>query len=291
MNIRAYLDLDRLRRWRRPPAPEQAVKWAPRPVDPARLNRRLIFTVTTGRSGTEYLTHVLGLFRDVHAEHEPEPSFTTAFRVIAAAPELASSFWLEHKLPRIAAVDAPIYAETSHVVCKGFLESAVDLGLRPMLVHLVRPYRAIARSLLALNTIPSRTYNGVRYYLGPTDRVLLPVPREVFERWHDYQLCYWYCLEIGERARVYAERYGSLGVRVERVELDAIGSVEGIRELGRRLDLGPLSPAGTRELTQLAGRRTNTKSDAKRELAFSDQQFELWEREVETTVLPRAVAS
>jgi hypothetical protein len=252
------------------------------------LERRLIFVISTGPSGTEYLTHVLGLFQNVHAEHEPEPSFTNAFRTIAAAPHLARQFWLDHKLPAIARSPAPIYAETSHLACKGFLESGIELGLRPALIHLVRRYRDTARSMLALNTIPARTFNGVRFYLGPEDHAFLPVPRAVVDRWHDYQLCYWYCLEIGERARVYAERFRPLGIAVERVELDDIRTIAGVHDLARRLSLGPLSKAGARRLDGVVGQRTNQKTNAKRPPDLSDAELARWEQEVEAAVARRA---
>src|SRR6185436_2882073 len=129
---------------------------------------------TTGRSGTEYLARVLGLFRGVRALHEPKPTFASAFRTVCAAPETAREFWLEHKLPRIARARAPVYAETSHLACKGFLESLVELDLQPTLIHLRREPHAVARSMLALGTVPGRTYKGVKYYLGPGDRVFLP---------------------------------------------------------------------------------------------------------------------
>jgi len=270
--------------WRRAPEVPVAAPLAPHQALQAVLSRRLILLISTGRSGTEYLTHVLSLFRDVHAEHEPEPSFTNAFRTIVAAPQVARQFWLEQKLPAVARTTAPIYAETSHLACKGFLESGIELGLRPTLVHLVRPYRATARSMLSLNTIPSRTYAGVRFYLGPEDPVLLPVPRDVSGRWHDYQLCYWYCLEIGERARVYAERFAPLGIRVDRVELDDLHSKHGILELATQLALGPLSDTGAHGLEEIVGQRTNQKSDAKRQRVVDERDLDRWEREVEETV-------
>jgi hypothetical protein len=274
-----------LRLWRRAEPPARlAPEVTPDDALAIVQQRRLIFVVSTGRSGTEYLAKVLGLFRDVHAEHEPEPSFTNAFRTIAAAPDLARQFWLEHKLPAIARRPSPIYAETSHLACKGFLESAVEIGLRPTLVHLFRPYRATARSMLALRTIPGRTFNGVRFYLGPDDRVMLPVPQSVAQRWHDYQLCYWYCLEIGERARVYAERFGPVGIGVARVDLDSIETAGGIEALGARLELGPLSKTGTARLKEIVGRETNTKANAKRQTTLADSEFERMEAAVEEAV-------
>lgn len=247
--------------------------------------KRLILTVTTGRSGTEYLARVLGAFRDVRATHEPKPTFGSAFRTVCANPATAREFWLAHKLPRIARSRRPLYAETSHLACKGFLESAVELELALTLVHLVRPARAVATSLWRLATIPGRTFGGVKYYLSPFDvRLLRPVPRERAERFDDYQLCYWYCLEIEARAAHYAERFAPRGVRVVRAELDALASVEAVERLGRELELGPLSALGRVKLAALAGRRLNEKSALKRPDAPDPARLDELEAQVREAV-------
>jgi hypothetical protein len=243
--------------------------------------KRLIFTITTGRSGTEYLSHALACFRDVDSRHEPKPTFGSAFRTICSAPATAREFWLAHKLPRIAASKQPIYAETSHLVCKGFLESAVDLNLRMSLLHLVRAPREVATSLWRLATIPGRTYGGVKYYLSPWDaRLALPVDLARAERWNDYQLCFWYCLEIEARAREYARRFEPRGVRVHRVELPAILATDGVEGLGRELELGPLGPLGRLQLRTLPKRRLNEKADRKREFTLGAGELDALESEV-----------
>ena len=240
--------------------------------------KRLIFTITTGRSGTEYLSHALACFRDVDSRHEPKPTFGSAFRTVRSAPATAREFWLAHKLPRIAASKQPIYAETSHLVCKGFLESAVELNLQMSLLHLVRAPREVATSLWRLATIPGRTYGGVKYYLSPWDAQLaLPVDLASAERWDDYQLCFWYCLEIEARAREYAERFASRGVRVHRVELTAILASEGVEQLGRDLELGPLGTLGRLQLRTLPKRRINAKADRKREFTFAAGELDALE--------------
>lgn len=244
-----------------------------------RLPARLCFTITTGRSGTEYLARVLDLFRGVHAEHEPKPTFSSAFRTVCSAPWTAREFWLEHKLPRIARTREPFYVETSHLACKGFLESAIELGLRPTLVHLVRDPRAVASSLFALNTIPGRTFKGIKYYLAPSDRVFLPLPGDL-ERVTDYQLCYWYCLEVEERARVYRDRFEPLGVEIVRVELAELATAEGVLALGMRLGLGAPSARGKLWLAHKAGRPTNKKVDKQRPMPFSAGELAAQEGEL-----------
>ena len=207
------------------------------PELPAR-DKRLIFTITTGRSGTRHLAWALGCFRDVDARHEPKPSFSSAFRTVCAAPETAAEFWRTHKLPSIASTKKPIYAETSHLACKGFLESLIALGYRPDLIHLHRDPREVATSLWRLDSVPGRTSKGVKYNLAPTDPCFLALQGDT-QGWHDYQLCYWYCLEIGERAQRYARLFAEDGVRVHRVELAEVIDRVGVQALGRHLELGP----------------------------------------------------
>jgi len=245
-------------------------------------SKRLVFTVTTGRSGTAYLARVLGLFRDVDARHEPRPTFGRALRTICAEPSTAGEFWRDEKLPRIARSRAPIYAETSHVACEGFFEALAELGLAPTLIHLVRARREVALSLASLRAIPGRTYAGVRHFLAPWDeRVAIPIERSRGEALADYQLCYWHTLEIERRARRYAQLFAPLGARVERVELAELATPESIRALGRRLDLGPLSPLGRVRLRAVAGRRVNLKVHRKRPVPHDERELDALEREVD----------
>ncbi len=243
--------------------------------------KRLIFTITTGRSGTEYLAKVLGAFPGVRATHEPKPTFGSAFRSVCAEPSVAREFWLAHKLPRIARTHASIYAETSHLVCKGFLESALELGLRPQLVHLVRPAREVATSLWRLGTIPGRTFGGVKYYLSPFDtRVMAPVARERAERFDDYQLCYWYCLEIEARAARYAQQFAPHGVSVTRIELAQLANSAGVEGMAHELALDAPSPFGRLRLNALIGRKLNEKNALKRASTFDAADLDEREADV-----------
>ena len=249
-----------------------------RDPSPAPDAKRLIFAITTGRSGTEYLARVLALFAGVRARHEPRPRFSSCFRAVQAVPSIAREFWVAEKLPAIARETRPIYAETSHLACKGFLESLVELGGRPDLVHLRRDPRAVARSLWSLRSIPGRSLRGVRYYLGPQDRVHLSFAptREP----NDYQLAYWYCLEIEARAAHYRRAFEPLGVRVHAVDLESIRTAEGIETLGRALDLGSLSTLGRLRLATIGARVVNAKSAEKRPARLPEEELDAWEAEV-----------
>ena len=164
--------------------------------------KRLIFTVTPGRSGTAYLCKLLESVPDVGAHHEPDPNFAWVMRAAQTDPQVAVQFLQQRKLPSIDAAPQPVYAETSHLVCKGFIEPMIDLGLRPDFIILRRPPREVAWSMVIRQTIPARTDLGQKYALSPNDPGVM-----AFDKWRTathYQLCYWYAIEIERRQRNYA---------------------------------------------------------------------------------------
>jgi len=170
------------------------------------MDKRLIFTVTPGRSGTGYLAAALDTLDNVTAKHEPDPNFRWLMREIQRAPfDRTIAFLQAEKLPAIEAEPGDTYVETSHLFCKGFIEPLAEMGVEFELVILTRPARDVALSLWRRQTIPGRTSNGWRYLLYPGDQVALQLPN--WTALSDYQLCYWYALEIEARQQYYRENF------------------------------------------------------------------------------------
>ncbi len=244
-------------------------------------HKRLIFTVTTGRSGTAYLAQLLRTVPHVAAFHEPEPRFSHVLREVQRDPLMARRFWLEEKLPAIARVRAPIYAETSHLFCKGFAEPLLELGLVPDLILLSRPHREVALSLYQLGTIPGRGGKAMTYYLSPDDPGVLPLPG--WASLHDYQLCYWYCLEIERRSRHYAKLFRERGARVSRITLTELNTEVGFRRLLDELALPAMHLLARWRYRRVVGQRVNAKRGKKREV-FPPGDLDALEQEVRDLV-------
>jgi len=174
--------------------------------------KKCVFTITAGRTGTNYLQKLFALFPDTLSLHEGEPDFVNALRRAQQNPEIAYSFCLQHKLPFIASTKEKRYVETSHLFCKGFVESFLKCGIVPDVIILRRPPRQIAVSNLGLSTIPSRTSHGFMYLLSPDDPNVLPLPQ--WQYLNDYQLCFWYSLEIERRQLHYGGLFRTLGATV-----------------------------------------------------------------------------
>ena len=180
------------------------------PVPTLSIDKHLVFTVTSGRSGTLYLTELLKAIPGVSSHHEPEPDFSQAMRRIQMDPFIAYPFWLQIKLPEILKAPERVYVETSHLFCKGFLEPLLRMGLRPSLVFLRRPPREVAWSFLLRSTIPGRTTTGTQHLLEPRDLNVVPLIN--WQSASNYQLCYWYALEMERRYLHYAAMAKAFGL-------------------------------------------------------------------------------
>jgi len=204
-------------------------------------NKRLIFTVTSGRSGTHFLTRLFNYLPGLDVFHEEsEHSYHHVLRANQLNPNAGRAFIENEKLPFILSCKKPVFVETSHLICKGFLEHFLDLGLVPDIVLLSRNRRKIATSLYRLNTIPGRNEKALNFYLSPGDRDVFKI--ENWETWTDYQLCYWHVLEIERRQRYYGEMIRALGGRVHACDLDDLTTVGGFKKLANSLDLKGPSP-------------------------------------------------
>lgn len=256
----------------------------PAPPPPFGLagDKGLVFTITTGRSGTELLARALNLFPRVCARHEPKPTFSSVWRAVLANPRTAREFWLDHKLPRIARERGSVYCETSHLACKGFLESLLELGARPALIVLAREPRDVAESLWRLNDVPGRTLKGLKYYVSPWDvgRHYLPLDPSRAERLHDYQLCLWYALELEQRAKVLRARLEPLGARFVDARFEDIRAREGLQRLAESLGLPPLSRARRALLERVLAVPVNARPDRKRSVNLDEDERLRLEREL-----------
>jgi len=198
-------------------------------------NKRLVFTVTPGRSGTKYLSILLKYLPNVTCFHEPDPNFSEVMRYSQTNKKIAYDFWIEKKLPFIEQCNTFTYIETSHMFCKGFLQPLLDLNIIPDLIILKRSCREVAKSLFKLKVIPGRTKKGLIYLLSPEDPGVLYLPN--WNNFHDYQLCLWYCLEIERRQKIYGELLKAKNARVVLISIEDLSKISKFLYLLRELDL------------------------------------------------------
>jgi len=228
-----------------------------------------------------FLASILRLLRGNDCFHEPGNLFNRYFREALYNQKMARKFWQDRKLPEIESYPHNVYIETSHLFCKGFFEPLLDLGYVPDLILLSRNKREVAQSLLKLRTIPGRTPAGIESYLSPDDPGVLKLPD--YQSMSDYQLCYWYCLEIQRRQYEYGTRITALGGRIVPISFDDLINIQySLPYLQQSLQLQSLSVSGRIKFLYkiIRPQKLNDKKDQKSDLESASFNFQEEERQL-----------
>ncbi len=242
--------------------------------------KQLVFSLSAGRTGSEYLTRLMALMPDTASFHEPEPAFQRQMRPALRNPELARKFLTDYKLPARAMVDKGTIVETSHLFSKGFVEPLLDLGLVPSVVNLHRDARAVALSYLTRYTIPARTRYGWTFLLQPDDPGVLPIAG--WRDLSDYQLCFWYALETERRIDFYSRMLRDRGALVVDTSAQALNAQDEFVRVGRLLKPAMEDTEWGRILkahTELSGKRHNANPrEIEERIDFEREEKEVRER-------------
>jgi hypothetical protein len=178
----------------------------------SRAVERLIFTATTGRSGTLTLTRIFAGIPGCRALHEPYPVMN--YEVLKAASygdsEALKRFYRDKSINILrAAAGYRYYLEANHLFIKTFIEHAArDFGNRLAVIHLVRPPLEVAMSIYRLQRPPG-TESGDNWWLdyrAPLNRIRIADALDVGEFSHPFFKGLWYWFEIETRVQEWRQR-------------------------------------------------------------------------------------
>jgi len=198
-----------------------------------------IFTVTTGRSGTQFLTEFCEKnLTSANTYHErtnpltfgfdtPDASDLMQFNNIGVSQKVRR-FW-RTKFTRISKEIGATYVETSHFLCKAGLVENLDLvpvDARVRLVFLDRDTKKIVRSFVNRGTF--RNFHWT--WLSTLDPrwVNVIIRPGWLSTYGPMGYALWYVLEMKARAAFYAEMVDELpAVKFVRTSPDELGGAEG----------------------------------------------------------------
>lgn len=205
-----------------------------------RTVERLIFTATTGRSGTLTLTKIFAGIPGCHALHEPYPVMND--EVLTAAnygdSDALDRFYRAKSINILrAAAGCRYYLEANHLFIKSFVAHAArDFGSRLAVIHLVRPVLEVATSIYRLHRQPG-TESGNRWWLdyrAPLNRIRIADALEG-EFSHPFYKGLWYWFEI--ETRVFEWRQRLPAVPFVRFETDWFNQPERLATLAAELGM------------------------------------------------------
>ena len=193
-----------------------------------------LFTVTTGRSGTAYLTDLLRVnFPEAEVHHEilgydafgvdtPDLSDRVQFNAFGNTVKV-QGFW-QQKLARIADKPVPLYAETSHLLAKaGLIENLGSLAATAQ-VQIVLLRRDLLKTISSFQSRYDFLNKGNMWmwYLDPDypRNIVSPTP---LMSWGWSGICTWYVCEMLTRMEYYRLLFAdAAGIRFIDANIDQL---------------------------------------------------------------------
>jgi hypothetical protein len=227
------------------------------------LNRhleRVIFTATTGRSGTTTLARLFAAAPSCRSLHEPWPPMSGAVLHAASHGDVRFVRKVFRRIKAVnilrAAAGHRYYFEANHCFVKTFAGlAAEEFGDRLAVVHLVRPAIEVAMSIFRLREEPGTQVGNSWWldYRAPCNLIriahLLDSDRGLA---HPFYKALWYWHEV--EARVAALRTTQPSLMIVRFETDWLGDSQRVlrlfRELGVACDASRIEPLIGRILNQ-----------------------------------------
>lgn len=235
----------------------------------------MIFVISSGRVGTNYLSCLFGSVPGTIGFHEPVPQMNGEFVRMANSLPYAETYGArrEAKVPALEAWvqqnPGATYSETSHMFIKTFYDVVCDRFEDVRVVVLRRSLRRTLRSFLSMGLFAGSPSTPV-WMTSPnaaTAAIRCPFRDDDMD---PVDLCIAYLMDIEARASRFREEYPS--VPVHEVSLDELNSPAGVRRLFGELGLDPEPALG------LIGRRTNLHERTKAEFGLPASLEECDER-------------
>jgi hypothetical protein len=202
-------------------------------------DRRLIFTISPGRAGSEYLAKLLNTAANIHALHEPRPRMNGRILEMAMSKPPGESYGqrrikllgINRSLSRLDS--DTIYAETSHMFIKSFHDVVLDYYKNAEVIILRRPLHQILKSFIELGVFSNINPVAARWMHKPGSANSAAELLKPLDEMDQYEKCIAYLLDIEALARAF--RLSHPGIKIHEITLDSITEAEGARQLFQEL--------------------------------------------------------
>ena len=236
--------------------------------------RRHIFSINSGRSGSEYLARVLNTARDVTAFHEPEPD--GAGRRITQYPatnptlfdRLVQPAWYARKMGKVKAIRRMtkdwearrIYAESNHMFIFSFYDVVMDHLEEVSVILLRRWLPSGMRSFMELDHFTPQDPWAQWWFPSPHSKSAAATPLAPYDELDQADRIIAYLVDVEARAQRFRKQYPDTPV-IE-VRLEELNDLGKARTMFSELKLGetPLTQ-------QVVGRVVNDKPEHKKRVA------------------------
>lgn len=235
------------------------------------MDHHLVFSINSGRAGSQYLARLLSTGVRVTAFHEPEPTMSgKPLEMTNALPMQATRDVRRAKNDAIRAVlnrmqAGETYVETNHMFIKTFYDVVLEeFAAQTAVVVLRRELALVLKSFIEMGYFSPLNSVWEKWMSSPESvNAALPLPMSYSEM-DQYDRSIAYLLDIEARVTRFQQEYPNVPLYEARVE--TLSAVRPAASLFRELGISP-SP---RTLIYMR-RRYNTRQSVKRHISNPTQ--------------------
>ncbi len=227
---------------------------------------RFIFCINSGRSGSQYLSTVLGSAQQVLSFHEADPKMIGEHLYGINHHPYETTF--QSRQMKVAAIqsllteapDKRVYCETSHMFIKTFFDVVVDaFGTQIQVVLLRRRLAAVLKSFLELGYFSDKNQVWSKWMSSPNAATAAIPCIDTDDRLDDCDRAIAYLIDIEARAQRFMATYPQ--ITVHPVRLESFNTYDFVVQFFQQLQLEPTS-----ETQQLYSQVINVRKKRKQQI-------------------------
>ncbi len=230
--------------------------------------KQYIFSINTGRAGSEYLSDILATAKSVWAAHEPNPQMIGKYLKLICENDYQSTYkdrrFKADEVKKIIKKSLKTnYIETNHMFIKTFFDVVVNELDNIKVVFLKRNIVDTLHSFYQLGYFSDRNEAWKDWMVSPYARTAaIPCFLEEDEK-DDIGLSLAYLIDIYERGYRFMEQYPQ--IPVFQIELQDLNNVEKVKELFVNLNL-----TSTQTTFNVTGQRKNNRKERKKQIGSKE---------------------
>jgi len=227
-------------------------------------NRKLIFCINSGRSGSHYLVTLLNTAKEIRAFHEPEPAMNGQYLQLINQYEYKDTYGRRKiKCNAIRKTlremeENKIYCETNHMFIKTFFDVVIDAFKNVGIIILRRELVHVLKSFIELNYFTNKNEAWKDWMSSPNAKTHAIDCIDKDENLDQYDLCIAYLIDIEARIQRFLGKYPHLPIY--EVRLEQLNDIESVKKLFAELDI-----TMTHETYKVIGEKVNTREKRKKE--------------------------
>ena len=241
-------------------------------------DRRLVFSINSGRSGSQYLAELLATGKKVRCFHEPHPNMSGVhLDLVTKAPYADSKqerrvkcVGIAHRLRTMA--PGKVYAETNHMFIKTFFDVILAEYRAVEVIILRRDLVKVLKSFVDMGYFSEASPVSWKWMVRADAATSALKPVAPFDEMDPCDRSIAYLLDIEARAQRFKLEYPN--VPTHEVRLESLNDMKSVGEFFKKLRIAPTG--ATKELCGApVNQRPQRKNNALRKISIEECQDRL----------------